>query len=493
MLRLKILFLFLLLCSTSLIAEEAEKKACEKECFSETSHTVVIDGKTIPYKAIAGNMILNGGDEKKASFFFIYYTRDDVENRSDRPIAFCTNGGPGSSSVWLHLGVLGPKRVNIDEEGYAFPPYQLVDNAYSILDETDLVFIDPVSTGYSQAVGGTDAKKFHGVEEDISSVADFIQLFLNRYNRWESPKLFFGESYGTTRAAGLANHLHNKQRVYLNGVALISTVLNFQTHRFDAGNDLPYQLILPSYTAAAWYHKKLPPELQGDLHKALKESEEFAMYDYPLALMKGDRLSTQEKRELAQKLSRLTGLSPQYLEQANLRVEILRFAKELLRNKGRTVGRFDSRYIGIDSDSVGESIEYDPSADAIFGAFTSSFNHYIRDELNWKRDEQYEILANVWPWSFGKASNKYLNVADDLRETMTRNPKLKVFVASGYYDLATPYFAADYTLDHLNLDPSLRGNISTSYYEAGHMFYTHKPSLIKFKRDLKEFVRSAAK
>lgn len=477
----------LIVISSSCASESVKKEA--KETYAETRHTVKIDGQDVAYKALAGNIILNEKDDKSASFFFVYYKRENDDEGSMRPIAFCTNGGPGSSSIWLHMGLLGPRRVLLDENGKAYPPYELVDNCYSLLNQVDLVFIDPVSTGFSTPVNGTDAKKYHGVEEDINSVADFIQLFLSRYNRWDSPKYFIGESYGTTRAAGLSGTLLDKRRIYLNGIILISSILNFQTHRFDPGNDLPYQLILPTYTASAWYHGKLPPDLQKDLRLALKEAEQFAMNEYALALLKGSRLTPQERRQISTKLARLTGLSTKYIEQSNLRVPILRFAKELLRDERRTIGRFDSRYLGIDGDIVSESIENDPSADAIFGAYTSTFNAYVRDELKWSRDDSYEVLANVWPWNFNGATNKYLNQAETLRETMTRNPSLKVFVASGTYDLATPYFATDYTIDHLGLDPALRNHVRVEYYDGGHMMYTHMPALMKLSKDLGEFIQ----
>lgn len=466
---------------------------CElKEKLVVTEGSVKIGNQVVPYQATTGTVILKGSDNKeKATLFFVAYTKREVKDVIARPIAFCTNGGPGSSSVWLHLGVLGPQRVLLTDKGESDPPYRLTPNEYSILDSTDLVFIDPISTGFSRPAPGEDVKQFHGVTEDVKWVGEFIRLYLTRYNRWQSPKFFIGESYGTTRAASLVNHLQNKEYIYFNGVALVSSILNFQTHAFDTGNDLPYILSLPSYAATAWYHKRLPEDLQANFDQLRAEAEAFAMGDYAQALLKGDRISPEEKSATIAKLSRLTGLSESYLKRANMRVDIFRFAKELLRDEERTVGRFDSRFTGIDSDSLGERYEHDPSADALFGVFTAALNQYVKTDLKFNSEDTYKILSDVWPWSFGDAgTNKYLNVADSLREAMTRNPDLRVFVASGYYDLATPYFATDYTFDHLGLDPSLRSHVSKSYYDAGHMMYIYKPALIEFKRDLAEFIRN---
>lgn len=476
------------------VKKEAEKeketeigKCKDKEEFSDTSHQVTINGTPIAYKAVAGTLILK--DDKcdpKASIFFISYTKEGETNLSERPITFCFNGGPGSSSVWLHLGVLGPKRVYMNENGDALPPYRLIDNEFSLLDTTDLVFIDPVSTGYSRAIPPEDAKNFHGVEEDIKSIAEFIRLYMTRYHRWESPKFIVGESYGTTRAAGLAGYLHDHDFIYMNGIVLISSVLNFQSIDFTAGNDLAYLLSLPSYTATAWYHKKLSPELQANFLQTMQHARDFVNNDYATALFKGDLLTSEEKKKIVGQLARFTGLTPQYIERSNLRVDMLRFAKELLRDQKRTVGRFDSRFKGIDGDGVGDKIEYDPSAEAIFGAFTSTFNQYVTTELKWGRDTPYKILTNVQPWKYG-CENQYLNVADKLRDVMTKNTHLRVFVANGYYDLATPLFATEYTFNHLGLDTTLKHHITMKNYDGGHMMYIYQPSLVKLKQDLATF------
>jgi carboxypeptidase C (cathepsin A) len=372
------------------------------------------------------------------------------------------------------------------------PPYQLVDNEFSLLDVTDLVFIDPVSTGYSRPVVGEKAKEFHGFKKDIESVGDFIRLYATRYQRWTSPKFLIGESYGTTRAAGLSGYLQERHGMYLNGIMLISSILSFATARFNPGNDLPYILFLPTYAATAWYHKRLAPELQNDLRATLRQVETFALGEYTLALMKGAALTASERASIAQKLARYTGLSADYIERTNLRINIHRFCKELLRDERRTVGRIDSRFKGIDRDAAGELYDYDPSMTNIIGPYTATFNDYVRGDLKFETDLPYEIMTpRVHPWSFDEHENQYVNVAETLRKAMTTNPHLKVTVANGYYDLATPYLATRYTFDHLGIDPTLEKNLSMTYYEAGHMMYIHLPSLAQLKNDLANFVRGA--
>ena len=477
---------------------EEKKKETEsaevEEKLSETTHQVVIDGQRIEYKAVAGTMALTEDDEDaKASVFYIAYLRTEVKDPAKRPLTFSFNGGPGSSSVWLHLGLLGPRRVLMDSVGNApAPPYELVDNEYSLLDKTDLVFIDPVSTGYSRAAEGEEAKQFHGVQEDIKSVGEFIRLYTTKNERWASPKFLIGESYGTTRAAGLSGYLQNKHGMFLNGIMLVSSILDFQTARFTGGNDMPYILFFPTYTATAWYHKRLAPDLQNDLQGALKESEEFALGEYASALLKGDALSDSARQSVIKKIARLTGMTEKYVGQTNLRIQIFRFTKELLRDQRRTVGRLDSRFVGIDEDAAGESNDYDPSYSNILGAYSTTLNDYVRRELEFKSDLPYQILTGkVHPWNYGKYKNRYVYVAETLRQAMTKNPNLKVYIANGYYDLATPYLATRYTFDHLGLDKSLRGNINMKYYEAGHMMYIHIPSPIQQRADLVEFIDSA--
>ena len=473
-----------------------EEKKPPEEKIVQTKHSVKIGGQEIKYTATAGTILLKLEDgTPKASIFYVAYTKDEVSDASQRTLTFSFNGGPGSSSVWLHLGLFGPRRVQMGDAGTLLPPpYKLVENDVSLLDISDLVFIDPVSTGYSRAVPGEAPQQFHGVTPDVESVADFIRLYTTRNKRWSSPKFLAGESYGTTRAAGLSGYLQQRYGMYLNGIVLISAILNFETAEFDTGNDLPYTLYLPTYTAIAWYHKKLPSDLQsGDVQKAVEESRKFAVGEYAAALMAGDALPATRRAEIEQKLARLTGLSADYIDRTNLRIEIQRFTKELLRSERRTVGRIDARFTGIDRDAAGERPEFDPSIAAIIGPYSGMLNDYVRNDLKFDSDLPYEVLTGrVRPWSYAPYENRYVNVAETLRSAMTQNPFLHVFVAKGYYDLATPFFAADYTFDHLGLDPALRSHLSGAYYEAGHMMYVHPPSLNKLKADIAQFIKSSA-
>jgi carboxypeptidase C (cathepsin A) len=485
-----------------------ETRPAPADQLSVSQHSLTIHGQEIKYTVTCGTLVLKEeaekkgegeaeGEKAKASVFFTAYTRDEVADKARRPVTFSFNGGPGSSSVWLHLGVLGPRRVQMDAAGEGqlpAPPYRLVDNEFSLLDVSDLVFIDPVSTGYSRPVPGEKAREFHGFKKDIESVGDFIRLYATRYQRWTSPKFLIGESYGTTRAAGLSGYLQERHGMYLNGILLVSVVLNFQTIDFGYGNELPHVLFLPAFTATAWYHRKLAPELQRDLRATLKEAEAFALGDYATALLKGAALTTEEHARIREKLARYTGLSPDFLERAQLRVSDQRFFKELLRAEGRTVGRLDSRFTGLDRDNAGETIENDPSFTNIIGPYTATFNDYVRGELKFESDLPYEILSFKvnQQWSYAEHENQYVFVAETLRKAMTINPHLKVFVANGYYDLATPYAATEYTFNHLGLHPSLQPNVTMRYYEAGHMMYVHLPSLAQLKSDMAEFVRAAA-
>ncbi len=463
------------------------------EKLQQTQHSIQINGKTIAYTATAGTLVLKKDDSKPiASIFFVAYTRDDTD-KSRRPVTFAFNGGPGSSSIWLHLGALGPKRVVLGPDGEQMPPpYRLTDNEDSLIEFTDLVFIDPVTTGYSRNAPGEDPKQFHGLEGDLNSVADFIRLYTSKFDRWGSPKFLAGESYGTTRAAGLADVLLN-QGIYLNGITLISSVLNFETISFSPGNELPYVLYLPTYTAAAWYHKKLPADLQRDpLEKAVQASRDFAGGEYLLALMKGSRLTPAERSKIAEQTARFTGLSKEYVEQSNLRISIQRFRKELLRKEERTVGRYDSRLQGTDTDSAGERPEYDASYASVQGAFTATFNDYIRQDLKWESDLTYEVLTDkVQPWSYEKQQNQFVNTGEMLRRAMAQSPNLRVLVANGFYDLATPFFATEYTFSHLGLDPSLQGNVKLTYCDAGHMLYTSKSCLDSLHHSIEEFYTQA--
>lgn len=470
-----------------------------KDILIETKHSIRIHGDKIAYTAITGTLILkeesekdgeSEGEKPRASIFFVAYLRDGVENPAKRPITFSFNGGPGSSSVWLHLGVLGPRRVLMDEIGTPLPPpHQLVDNDYSPLDVTDLVFIDPVSTGFSRAVVGEKAQQFHGFRKDIESVGDFIRLFVTRYRRWSSPKYLIGESYGTTRAAGLSAYLQDHHSLYLNGILLVSSVLDFATLDFTPGNEKPFIFFLPTYTATAWFHHRLPDDLQENFDAAMQEARDFAMGEYATALMKGDKLAGEEYAAIRSRLARLTGLSEDYCDRSTLRINIFQFCKELLRADRRTVGRLDSRFAGIDRNSTGGEFDYDPSMSNIMGPYTSAFNSYVREELNYESDLPYATLSGkVHPWSYADHENQYVYVAENLRQAMTINPFLRIHVFNGYFDLATPFLATEYTFSHLGLDPSLLKNIEMSYYTAGHMMYIHQPSLERMKEVLTNFI-----
>ncbi len=470
----------------------------EEKC-QQTQHTITLNGKKLEYTATAGTIVLKDpdldqGEKAKASIFYVAYTLNNAADPAKRPLTFSFNGGPGSSSVWLHLGALGPRRVCMDEEGRALPPpYQLVDNEYTLLEMTDLVFIDPVSTGYSRSVPKEKPEQFHSVKKDIESVGDFIRLWTTRNQRWSSPKFLIGESYGTTRAAGLAEYLQDRRGFYLNGIMLVSSILNFLTAEFDPGNDLPYILYLPSYSAAAWFHNKLAGRKQNSLSQVLDEAQAFAYNEYCLALMKGSRLQEKERIQIARKLAQYTGLSQEYIERSNLRIEINRFCKELRRSEGITIGRFDSRLTGFDRDSVGEHPEVDPSYAAVLGPYTAAMYDYLRRDLSFEIDQPYEILSSVHEtWGYDTFQNKYVNTAEELRKAFILNPHLKVIVCSGYYDLATPYLASEYTFEHLEIPAHLRKNIRMAYYEAGHMMYLHKASLVKLSGDLSSFIADSA-
>jgi carboxypeptidase C (cathepsin A) len=473
----------------------------------ETRHQVEIGGRRLRYTVTAGTIVLKEESEKqgdeagvaegeraRATIFFVAYTLDGVEDPGRRPITFSFNGGPGSSSVWLHMGVLGPRRVLMGDAGQALPPpYRIGPNEHSLLDATDLVFIDPVSTGYSRAVPGEKANQFHGLQKDIESIGDFIRLYATRYKRWASPKFLAGESYGTTRAAGLSGYLQQRHGMYLNGLILVSAVLNFQTLEFDAGNDLPFILFLPTYAATAWYHRRLNSVLQRkSLRDMLNEVEAFAIGEYATALLRGAALPAPERARVVRRLASYTGLTPDYIERSDLRVRDYRFVKELLRPEQRTVGRLDSRFTGVDRDAAGEATEHDPSYSAIIGPYTAALYQYVRGELGFESDLPYEILTGrVQPWSYAPHENRYVDVADTLRQAIAMNEHLRVYVANGYYDLATPHFATEYTFNHLGLGPDQRSNVRMGYFEAGHMMYVHQPSLARLKQELAAFIGEA--
>jgi carboxypeptidase C (cathepsin A) len=499
--------------------DRADKKEVQPPQPVVTEHTVTLaGGKTLSYKAIAGYLLLRDtkqevpageGDEKdagsqnvgskmepakgkpKANIFFVAYILNGVADVTTRPVTFAFNGGPGSASVWLHMGGLGPRRVQLSDRGETLPtPVKFVDNESTWLDRTDLVFIDPVSTGYSRPVSGEDAKQFHGYKQDIANVGDFIRLWTTQYERWSSPKIIAGESYGTTRAAGLSDYLQNRYGLYVNGIVLISSALNFQTIDFAPGNDVPYPLYLPSYAATAWYHKKLSLDLLNlPLREVLDQAESFAAGDYLLALSRGDTLPELDRDRIAGQLARFTGLDANYLKQLGLRESDDRFVNDLLKDENRSIGRLDSRFTGIRLNPATDSQDFDPSVEAVNGPFSSAFNDYVRRDLRFETDLPYETIAQVNPWTL--AENKYLNVASNLKEAMSRNRYLKVWVCCSYFDLATPYFAAENVVHSMNLDPAIRNNIELSFYESGHMVYIDRASREKFKGDFDAFLDRA--
>jgi len=468
-----------------------------------TEHSIEIDGQKIDYTVTAGMLPIRNetGSEIEAGIFFVAYTKKEPSDnpqsairnpKSPRPLMFSFNGGPGSSSVWLHLGAVGPKRVEMLEDGGMPPaPYTLVDNAFTWFTETDLVFIDPVGTGYSRPKDKELGKKFWGLKGDIESVGEFIRLYLSRYDRWASPLFLVGESYGTTRASGLSGHLIEKG-IAFNGILLVSSILNFLTARWFKGNDLPNILFLPTYAATAWYHGKAAKKYKNDLPGLLRDVEAFTMGPYSAALAKGDNVPAREKQAIVNRLAEFTGLSKSYIERSNIRVEIHPFCKELLRDEGRTVGRLDSRFKGIDPRLTAERPEFDPSMTMILPPYTAMLNDYLSRQLGYKTDAPYGIFSPfIESWEWGSAGDGMPDVSESLRKAFARNPHMKLFIASGYYDLATPYFATKHTLAHMGLDAEVRGNITTAEFEAGHMMYIHAESLRKLKSEVTAFIRAA--
>lgn len=471
-----------------------------------TRHTLRLRGKEIKYTVNVGTVVLKEevdkeGHKPKAEMFFLAFTRDGVRNRKNRPVTFSFNGGPGSSSVWMLLGLLGPKRVPLslddaDMSKRISPPFRVQDNEFTLLEETDLVFIDPVGTGYSRPLSGedNDPDEFFSFRRDLDSVGEFIRLYVSRNERWSSPKLLIGESYGTTRASGLSGFLQDRFGLYLNGIMLISPALNFQTILFHPGNDLPYIVYVPTYAMTARYHGKLSRKyLNMAEDKFIAEVKAFTENEYLLALHQGDSMSETDQRKVAEKLSGYIGLPADYIVRSNLRVPIMRFAKEILRADGRAVGRFDSRITGVDRDDVAENFERDPSFDVVQGVYSGCLNDYVRGELKFESDLPYEVLSfKVLPrWKYDEFQNNFVNVAETLRGAMMKNPHLKLLVANGIYDMATPFYATEYTVSHLGLRNNVEKNITMTYYDAGHMMYTHKPSLKKLSADLKKFLKSA--
>lgn len=450
-----------------------------------TQHSARINGQNVSYTAEAGWLPIRDDGKVVGKMFYVAYTRDGIQDKSTRPLIFSFNGGPGTASVWMHMGYTGPRRVVYDDDGFALrPPGNLEDNPHSILDAADIVYIDPIATGFSRMVEGEDLHKYHGTLSDIESVGEFIRLFILRKDRWMSPKFVIGESYGTTRASGLAGYLSSRHQLYLNGVILVSmTNLNV-----DAGEDVSYATSLPHLAATARYHGQLADDLQAmPIQAFLEEVEAFAMGDYLGALVQGDRLADAERTEMARRVARYTGLSPEYVISTNLRVNSRRFWKELLRDEGLTVGRLDSRYLGVDRDAAGESPEYDPAMSDWNGAFSDAVNRYLREELRYDPDLKYAVWGDVRPWNRDDGAN----VGQMLRQAMRDNPYLKVMIQGGYYDSATDFFSAVYTISHLQPGGEFRDRFRFSWYESGHMMYLRKPDLANANNDLREFMRWA--
>lgn len=467
-------------------AKDGEKKE-DPAADKVTEHTLELPTGRIAYKASAGFLpVLTKEDGAKsvASVFHIAYTRTDAGDSAARPVTFCFNGGPGSSSVWLHLGSYGPRRVWFDDAGNPpNPPGRLVDNPQTLLDQTDLVFIDPVSTGFSRAEKGEDAKQFHGVSGDIQAVGEFIRLWLTRNQRWASPKFLSGESYGTTRAAGLAEHLMSRQGIEVNGLVLVSSVLDFQTIAAHDSNYMPYVLYLPTYTATALHHGLL----KGDRAALLAKAEAYALDRYLPALARGGALAPDERARVARELSELTGIPPERILEQNLHLHPVWFMGELLRDQGRQVGRMDGRYTAPQIRAFGSPESFDPSLSSWIGPYTAAFNDYLRRELKYETDLPYEILSpKVHPWKWDGSENRYLALQEAVRSTVLRNPALRVFIASGDLDLATPYFATDFTFRQIDL-PGVGLQWVHKRYPAGHMMYVHHDSLVRMRADLRAF------
>lgn len=462
------------------------------------TNTVTIAGEKVKYVAETGMLpVLKPDGTSRASIFYVAYTRL-VENpeggkpkgeMEKRPVTFSFNGGPGSASVWLHLGALGPRRVKMNDDGsQAAPPFALTDNEYSALGVTDLVFIDPVATGFSRATKDEKADQFFGDQGDLESVGEFIRLWTTRNERWLSPKYLCGESYGVFRAAGLADHLRGRYGMYLNGLLLVSGVLDFATLSGGTGNDLPYPLSLPAYTYAAHYHKKLPADLQADLKLALAESRAFAQGEYTLALAQGASLPKDARQKIVAKLARLTGIKPAIIEDNNLRLDMSVFRKQLLHDEGLVLGAYDSRLTGRDGDPAQPWPGVDPSSTTIMGPFSAGINSYLRRELKFEDDLPYELLATVQPWNYG-VRNGYANASDKLASVMNQNPFLRVLVIGGHSDLVCPLDTMRHSLNHMPLAEAYRGNVKYAEYDAGHMMYINLPDLKKFQADITNFIR----
>ena len=473
-------------------AQRYEVASVQPDKISQTSHAIKIDGREIKYTASAGTLPIRLDDGKVAArMFFVAYTKDGEDART-RPISFLFNGGPGSASVWLHMGSFAPRKARMADEGFLPPPpYQLVDNEYSLIDASDLVFVDAIDTGFSRVMPGVDNQQFHGQEGDIRAFGEFIAEYLDTYNRYPSPKYLIGESYGTIRSAGLSRELQTRHGIELNGIVLVSALLSYQTLQPAPNNDIAWAVQIQTFAATAWYHKRLPADLQQKpIAQVVAEAKAFAFGDYMLALTKGHTLTDAERAATAEKLARYTGLSAKYILAANLRVDSGRFRKELLRDQRLVVGRLDGRFTALDADAAGERQEFDPSNTALQGPYTATFRDYVKNVLKWETDLHYPTSGNVRPWTY--VQNRYMDETDSLRQTMAKNPYLKVLVTCGYYDMATYVGGAEFNLSHLAYDRQITDRVAFTYYEAGHMMYIRPSAHKAFKDDVAKFIRGTS-
>lgn len=494
------LLLVFIISTPNLLAQDSTQtdRSNEKAEVAVTRHSVQIGDEVINYTATAGTMELRDENNKPIALHgFVAYTKDGVEDPSTRPITFAYNGGPGSSSIWLHMGALGPKRVVVTDPGNTPPsPYTLIDNEYSILDVTDIIMMDPIGTGLSHAIGEAKNTDFWGVDQDIEAISNFVHQYVTENDRWSSPKYLLGESYGTMRNAGVVAYLQNNLAMTMNGVIMISAVFDLRTLTFSVGDDISYIVNLPTYAATAWYHDRVPDK-PANVESFLDDARAFAAGAYAQALMKGDRLGGDEYENVISKMAYFTGLSEEYLAKAKLRVTQGEFSQELLRDQRLTVGRLDSRFTGFNQDLLSQSMQYDPQSAAISPAYKATFMDYFYNTLEVNKEKYYHVSAYAregfkWDWRHSKSASSFfpivVNTGVDMAEALSQNPYLKILVFNGYYDLATPFYGVEYSIHHLELETEVKFNIEMAYFEAGHMMYTHEPSLIKFKQEIADFI-----